>query len=240
MRIFLSSLVIYCLFFYTPVQLQAQDSVALETKAARSFYASVISKNTNLFSGREYEPPPMRLNEGHPYFLNPSWIKGSVTYNGKIFNDVSLKYDLVSDELVLMHFNGYFMISLNKETVDDFILEAHHFRRFGDNKKLTGNLEEGYYEVLYNGNSLLLKKHMKEINTVGQGNNQGFEVSGKTSLYLIRNGNVAAVKTKKSFMRQLPSGESLNRYVKTLKPWFKKDPQYFMVQVLKFLDKAPQ
>lgn len=235
-KLLLISVIVYPLFF-VPEQLQAQENSTEYGEPVKAYYSSVITKNADLYSGREYQPHPMRFQEGHPFFIHPGWIEGELKYNGKNFENVSLKYDLTRDELVLMHFNGYFMIQLNKTWVDEFILDGHRFGHYGDNKKLTGALEEGYYEILYDGAGLLLKKRGKKINAVGNGMNQGYEVTESSSIFLIRNGNLATIKGKKSFLKQLPGTVSLSKYVNSIRPSFRKDPENFMIRVLEFLGK---
>lgn len=72
------------------------------------------------------------LSEGHPYFLEDRFAKGSVTINGKVYQNVKLRYDLLSQHVEIEYesFSGgsNWLLTVS-ERVDAFSLDEYEFRR---------------------------------------------------------------------------------------------------------------
>jgi len=86
--------------------------------------------NLGLMTGREYQYPAYSRNS-HPYFSQKDWIKGTLWLDGFIFQSVDLKYDLVSQEvLVRKKSNGLeFSISLKDNSkLSSFELDGVQFK----------------------------------------------------------------------------------------------------------------
>jgi len=101
--------------------------------------------------------------EGDQFFLTNEFIKGSVTYDGRTFDSLDLKYDLRNDELIL-RLEPYPIIIMNKEMVDSFRLfyNGSEYRIINaGNDHLA--LLNGYVNVLYNGATALFVKYSKKI-----------------------------------------------------------------------------
>jgi hypothetical protein len=100
---------------------------------------------------------------GHPYFLTDKFLKGSVINNGRKFNDIDIRYDLISDELILRT-ESHPIIIMNKEMVDSFSLNFensdYHIINSGNH---INSAMKGYVCVLYNGPSTLYVKYIKKI-----------------------------------------------------------------------------
>jgi hypothetical protein len=100
---------------------------------------------------------------GNQYFLDGSFLKGSVVFNGKRYSGLDLKYDIANDELLFSLVN-HPVISLNKEMVDSFTLEFqnrnYNILNAGND---TSSILKGYINLLYNGPSALYVKYTKKI-----------------------------------------------------------------------------
>lgn len=97
---------------------------------------------------------------GTQFMFDDDWMRGSVSLGGFQFDSLELKYDIYSDDIIV-NYNDIRMLVLNKELLDSFILQHEnknmHFRNFRD-----GEYVNGYYQVLYEGDSKLYKKWHKK------------------------------------------------------------------------------
>jgi len=86
------------------------------------------------------------LSEGHPYFLEDRFAKGSVTINGKVYQNVNLRYDLLSQHVEIEYesFSGgsnrLFAVS---ERIAAFSIDEYEFRRL----KIQED-RESFYQVI--------------------------------------------------------------------------------------------
>ncbi len=54
---------------------------------------------------------------------------GTVVYDELDFANVRMLYDIVKDQVIVLHYNGFTMIGLVSEKVKKFSLYNHHFIR---------------------------------------------------------------------------------------------------------------
>ena len=105
--------------------------------------------------------------QGSPYFSD-SWLRGDVKLaNGESYKNMNLMYDQVSDELLFKNSKNETMSF--KIPVSEFRLintsanvpETILFRR--GYKPADGNTEKDFYQVLCDGETLLLKRWSKKV-----------------------------------------------------------------------------
>ena len=113
-------------------------------------YSQVAGNFMNLYRGAA----PVKykfLHLGTFYAYSENFQKGEVKYNGRIYTDVELNLNSHMDELyVRIPFSGREVV-LNKSLVDHFTI--------GERKFI--NLNNAYYELLYDGKARLVKKIRK-------------------------------------------------------------------------------
>lgn len=104
---------------------------------------------------------------GSPYFLT-DWNKGQIEMMaGQNYKDVPIKFDAYRQQLILLRtWVGNDSIIVNASLVKSFQFgstdgQFYVFRRFPDVKTDDATLREGYYLVLYQGRSALLKRIVK-------------------------------------------------------------------------------
>src|SRR5688500_17317528 len=94
-----------CLLFpYFGTSQPATDSV-FYTKTINNLkatYFTTIKENAHLYNGIQYEYyGPKTI--GSPFFMIDSMHNGSVFYDGFLYEDVPLRYDLVNDVLLIKY-----------------------------------------------------------------------------------------------------------------------------------------
>jgi hypothetical protein len=134
-------------------------------------YNKRIDASNKLINGRDYIRYYYR-SEIKPLLLNEKTRSGSIILNGRKYDNLTLEYDTYLDELIYSDRTKFFfdkslMIALNKDLVDGFKLyfdnDSLIFRYFKSSEGAKFNLPEGFYEVVYNGNSKYIIKHQSLV-----------------------------------------------------------------------------
>jgi hypothetical protein len=86
-----------------------------------------IDPDSRLFNGREYIRNGTQA-KGFPFFESDSLRPGSLAYDGILYHDLAMEYDMVSDELIIHNYTGDALISLVPEKMASFSIAGHHFR----------------------------------------------------------------------------------------------------------------
>ncbi|MDP4257361.1 MAG: hypothetical protein Q8937_03935 [Bacteroidota bacterium] len=89
---------------------------------------------------------------GHPYFMDDSVHIGSIVYEGVLYRDMPMLYDIVKDRLIITD-SSHNLIGLSAERISDFVLIGHHFIQ-------TPN---GFRDVLISGPVTIWVKRDKRI-----------------------------------------------------------------------------
>jgi len=212
-----------------------------EFTQASPIYSTVIHQDPSgkqlLLNGRIWRNQYSKVT-GDQFFLTNTFLKGSVTFNGRRFNNLDLKYDICNDEL-LLSIESQPIIILNKEMVDSFslVFDNRNYNMFNAGTDTSGVLR-GYVNVLYDGPSALYVKYTKKI--------QPLAVDGKYdlffqeySVYLKKGTEVVPVHGKRKLLKLLDDKK------KEIRDYFKrsrfkitrKDPCTY-IPVLEYFDSS--
>lgn len=220
--------------------LSVDSSASLAVKNAVTFYNTVFTEQLHLYNGKEYVDYPQAFDEGQPYFLHDGWNKGTVNYNGNTYTNVSLKYDLVSDDLVILAFNKVSKIRLVKENVARFTLAEHSFIHIIGDSLRTGNMDPGFYHVIADGRVALLARRTKNIQTYLKETVE-LKVFNKEHYYLKKNSAYFPVNTKNDLFDQLgDKKKELQKYIKQNKLRFRKDVGNSIAKVIMHYNQITQ
>lgn len=104
---------------------------------------------------------------GTPYF-QPDWSKGQIQLtNGRKYTDVPIKFDAHRQALVLLRpKQGNDSIIIDQQTVRHFLVanpdgQEYLFKRYPALKTDDPQIRDGYFMVLYEGKTALLKRVVK-------------------------------------------------------------------------------
>jgi len=130
------------------------------------FASNQVSGDTidiqTLYNGRAWRNLFYKVR-GDQFLFSPEFLRGSVTINGKLFENIPLKYDIYNDELLVITDHGI-ILQLNKEMIEKFTLNYENqvlsFRNFDPDSV---NSLPGYVNVSYEGGISLYIKYKKEI-----------------------------------------------------------------------------
>jgi len=174
------------------------DSVQVSADTAVSYYYKFTDQRSRLYNGKEFIPYDPRI-EGHPFFYDRELLKGSVTYDGLLFENANMQYDLVKDELVIQHFDVFFKLVLISEKVKDFKIADHYYKRLVKDSINKLPFATGFYDFLHQGNILLIARRTKRIDeTVTDKINK--KIVEHNYYYISRNATWYQVKNLKSLL----------------------------------------
>ena len=151
-----------------------------------------------------YYNPVTNSESNHPYFKENKWVKGSLLYQGILYNVEHLKYDIEIDKLIYLRYgkdNTMNCVALNENFICEFCILNSTFRYYNVLKDDTGRkLKAGYYEVVYDGDLKFLVRNEKS-ETMN-------DFSSSTDLFLLKDGTMTGINSMGKLIRQLKDKET--------------------------------
>ncbi|HEY5392439.1 MAG TPA: hypothetical protein VIJ57_10015, partial [Hanamia sp.] len=139
-----------------------KDSISdLQIKNAIHLYDIYTDGNAPIFNGPQYIYYIFKM-EGDPYFIQGAFSKGSIGYSGRVYNSVSMFYDIQRDQLVVLNADSLTNIVMLNQFVDSFYLSGHTFISLKEDRK-QNLFNTGFYDLLYNGHVQLLARRIKTM-----------------------------------------------------------------------------
>jgi hypothetical protein len=199
-----------------------------------TFYGS----NDLLHSGEVYHPDHLRA-KGNPYFFTNEYSPALVTVRGNVFENVTAKYNIETDQLIILtpaDLNSITTISIKQNWVDSFKIQNHLFvniSSFDSTKTL-----KGYYELAYKGKkSFFIKYNKKFIDTYNDLSPSGFYSVVKTSIFIFDGTTFIPVKNKKKFLRIYADNKAtVKKYMRINKILFSKATSAQFKQLMQYAD----
>lgn len=156
----------------------------------------------DLVNGVQYSNRYKR-SQGHPYFLEDSFKNGSVSINGKIYQNVQLRYDLLSQDVEIKHEKilgkNYRYITIS-DRMEAFSLGEYEFRKL----KIQGEPER-YYQFINNRHFTCLVHWEKKLVPL---ENSVIYIDHFTNhrlyYWLELNGEIIAFNNRRTFARLFP------------------------------------
>lgn len=173
-----------------------------------------------------YEPMSATYQGESPFFKDGVWLKSTLVYRGKRYDEIEMMYDLKKDILFIRHPKTLEPVMLEQSLVDSFTMAGYTFNWLDVEKP-------GFFEVLYSKNSYsLLKKHEKQ-EIIGNGRMK-YLMGDRYYLSSIK--DLERIKSVKFFYRLFSEHKSEIRgfYRKSVKKKFKEEPGEAYVLLFQF------
>jgi hypothetical protein len=173
---------------------------------------------------------------GDQFLFSKNYLTGSLSMNGKSYNNIGINYDIYNDEIITKTNLGN-LLQLNKEMVDSFTLVSGIDKyRFINIKVDSLQGLKGYVNILYEGKSALIVKYKKEIELLAV--DDKFDLFFQTyKIFLIKNGIASQISNKKDLLKVFDEKKAqIKEFVKRNKiKVSKKDPQS-IIPVVRYYD----
>ena len=125
-------------------------------------YFDQVGENLFLNNGREYIRDGRKTN-GIPYFETAELTRGSVSYDGRLYDNVDLLYDMTAEKLITNNYQRNGLMELVPEKIENFSIGTHRFVRLVSNSSNQNVLKDGNYEILYSGRVSLFSHTIKKL-----------------------------------------------------------------------------
>ena len=213
-----------------------KDSHQLTIKNTVSRYYKSLGEQSGIYHGPAYIGYPYQLSNGHQFFESPNLTQGTIFYNGMLYQDIPMWYDLVKDEVVVQNIDSLSMISLHNERIDYFSLLGHYFIKISQDS--SSSLSTGFYDQIYKGKTEVLVRRYK--GTLEDVSTEGIFtkiLKQKNEIYLKKEGKYFSVLSSGSVLKALGNKqkESLSHLKKNAIK-FKKDPEKAIVMMVSYYD----
>lgn len=227
---------ILCLCFaFVPTW--AQNSIADTSGTAVIYKAGDIynqfnEKQSRLYNGIVYLGYLYSI-KGYAYWL-AKMQKGTIVYDELKYTNVPMLYDLVKDQVIIMHYNRITYIGLISIKVKEFTLGDHHFIRL--DSVLHPELITGFYDEVYKGQLTVLVKRVKVIEEHVKDELEREFVTENN--YFIKKGDVYyAIKSYKNLLTVLNNkAAAIKQYLRKNRIKYKKDPETAIIKATAYYD----
>jgi len=240
----LKNIVLYvpliAVFSSSMVSAQSQPAdtsfIAASVDNAVEIYHQKIKNASGLYNGPEYEGYPFPFEEGSPWFAVNDSVPGSVEYDGVLYQGIFMKYDELKDVIVIWKDND--AIRLPGEKVSHFKLLDHSFTRIIKDNKGKNLVATGFYEQLYTGKIIVLKKTIKTIRERTDITDGILRtIDQKTYFYLQTARGYIPVNSKADLSEALQDHKNeIREFIDSNNLNFKKGPAGFLVKVAAYYD----
>jgi hypothetical protein len=159
-----------------------------------------------------------------------------VILKGKVYNDLKIKYDIFSDEIILF-VNPKTIIFLNKEMVDGFHLNyengVYTVRNFGSDST---SLINGYANVLYEGPSAFYAKFLKKIEPLAE--EKKYDRFYQTQrMYIMKDSTLIPFSGRKGLYKIMEDRKKeLKDFIKENRLSIMKNDPYTFIPVIRYYD----
>ncbi len=235
-------LISVCLFIYlqkiTAQSVLNDSSVfqqALQNNVALYYHS--IGENASLYNGSLFVSPDYFI-KGDVFYLFNTPVKGSVYYDGILYPNINLMYDIYRDGVITDRYNMNFKIQLTNDKVSYFNLQNLQFVRLVQDSINSNAITTGFYEKLYDAHSGLFAKRKKEYLEVIKDERLDRQFIENDSYVIRKNGVYYPVDNKSSLMVIFKDRKKeLGKFARKNKLDFKHNKEYALTRLVEYYDK---
>jgi hypothetical protein len=198
-----------------------------------------LPDNQSLINGRIWSNHYFMIS-GDQFLFSNNFLPGTITLKGRTFSDVTLKYDILNDEILIPLDFGR-VLQMNKELVDSFMISYNNKTYFFTRSRYVNpELPAGFVNIMYKGKSELAVKYIKKIDRLNtEGNVDNFYQ--QTRLYFINNNKVTLLRNKRSLYKAIePYKNRVKIYLKKQMLYIDRNVPDSYIPALNYLDKISQ
>lgn len=235
-----------CLLIYSVIiasvcfgQQVGADSVYFSDaeKYARDLYRKFIHPSARLYNGPEYVDYAYQIKKGSPFLDAEEFTPGNIVYDGMLYENVPMRFDLVKEQIVIQDPFKSYSLSLITERVSSFSCLKHVFTRLVFNDSNAAAISTGLYEVLYDENTAVYKKQRKKIQEETQQDGVMMYIVESNSYFIRKDNRLFAADSKKAMLSVFNSRKNaIQQYMGKNKLNFRKDKAGTLVKVAAYYD----
>jgi len=178
------------------------DSLAYQL-LLKSFDEEVGLENMPIVNGTKYTVP-LQVSGSHPFYNSASGSIGNITFAQQLYFNLTLFYDVYSDEVILQQRRAsgmHALIKLYKANVDSFRIFDHIFKNYQDTTAQKLGVVSGFYDVLYEHTAFSVIVKRKKTTYVEA--NGLVQYKNEDQYFFIEKGRAAPFRGMKNFNQVL-------------------------------------
>jgi len=197
------SISLLIILLYGPFQGLSQHIKDPTSEQITDFFDQVYGVDQRLVSGYFYYGPRKGSINGHAYFMDDTWKKGSISTDNRVYKNVDLKYDIESNQVILKYQSlnhSEQQIAIQKEHIDTFWMNDRTFVPFPDYRPDSSII---FCELLVSGeiDFLVLKRKILQLTN---GGTNDFEYQEYVNQYLRIEDQLIQFKGERMIYRLFP------------------------------------
>ena len=205
---------------------------------AVSLFNTSLGNQAPIYTGPEYYLYDPHI-KGNAYFMDVNgFTKGSVYYDGILYNNVSMLYDINLDQVAVLLPSHISKFTLLKERVKSFDFLNTHFININVDTLTNTPLSSGYYSQLYDGKCEVLGKYSKSIQTTTSTIGGLENYFNQTKDYYIKKNNVYHSFGGQGGLLDIlkDKKKELKKYIKANQIKYRDNPEEAMVKITAWYD----
>ncbi len=174
---------------------------------AIQLYHQFLNPETGLYNGMEYIDYAYSVQDGTPFFGQTPFDDGSVVFKNILYENVPLAYDIVKNTVVIYDATRILKLILANKEVSSFTASGAKFVHLTKDSA-AAPLSDGYYEVLYDGKTRVLKKAMRSVQeSLSTGGSSKRYIVGSADYFIKKNNTYHTVNNKAALLNLLHDKE---------------------------------
>ena len=225
------------------LKIYAQNSLAgsLDTVGINPiihFYTAERGNNLQLYNGTEYVFLYKNVN-GFPFYSIGTFEENSIVYDGALYEQVPLAYDIVSNSIVTKTPDNNYL-QLVPEKINSFTINYHFFIQLTAPNVENTALTPGFYNATITDAATVLIKHEKTVVHSSKPDEQ--DHFDEYNFYYLKIGNTYyAVKNGKSLLNILhDKSNELKTFMHKNGLNFKKNPEQTLIRTVNYYAQLKQ
>jgi hypothetical protein len=236
-------LLLFCCFFLCAnaySQKTKEDSLAYVSAInnAKSIYHQALYPEEGLYTGSEYYGYPYHFQSGQPYYYNDTQDTGWIKYEGILYKNIAMRYDLIKDQLIVTQPKNNARICVINDRVQSFNLFNTTFVYIKTDSSKS-HVAPGFYALLYDHDGhMLLKRNRKSVQEELSTTEGILRYINDDNFFIIKRGNTYSyVSDKKGFLKlYADKKKQLQQYIHKNGLDFKHDKDNAFAKSLAYYD----
>ncbi|RSK49477.1 hypothetical protein [Hymenobacter rigui] len=178
-------------------------------------YTQAIQDQSRLYNGTEYVNYARyyQASVGNQFFVSPDEAVGEIEYDGRLYGNIPLRYDLRTDQVIVKQPTSSFYVQLVPERVKRFSVHGHQFVRLEADSANAQGIRSGFYDLLLDKQVKVFARRTKQMQTQPSQNVTKAEFYAFTQYLIQVNNALHSVKSKGSVISLFPERrKELQRY----------------------------
>lgn len=241
--LFLSVLLVSITFLEAKAQTGKTDTTFLvqAIQHLHTLYQESLDTESHLFNGSEYIDPDKYYLAGNSFFSSNQETEESIYYDGTLYRQVPLRYDIMSDVVVMQHPVSTIFFKLVSEKIKYFTLANHTFIRVEADSLGNSPIRTGFYDLLADGQLQVLVKRFKTAQEKPQSTGMAGQFDEHARYFIKKDLVYHQVKSKNSVLSLFPEHKKeLQKFVRSNKLNFRKGRELSIIKLVQFYESLPK